>query len=224
MSTCSELHVPNLHPAHIAPVPTGANRKCSHLPPAAPSIHSGTKPALPPMPAPPAPGSVSCHEKHATVTVLRTLCTKTPLFAHFLSKTDRVLTATASRYESPCQYPVTRSEEKIHKTGLNWSQQRTRYPIDTLPIPDFRTIRSQFASYLDALGPILDRIGPILAHMRGIPDKNTDATTDFDPDFGTRRRCGPRRGVLLAQKAGHSHPRHRRIRCQKPLSAADDSR
>jgi len=67
------------------------------------------------MPALPAPGSVSCHEKHATVTVLRTFCTKTTFFAHFQSKTDRELTATASYYERPCQYPVTKSEEKSFK-------------------------------------------------------------------------------------------------------------
>jgi len=43
----------------------------------------------------------------------------------------------------------------------------------------------------DALGPILDRIGPILAHIRGFTDKETDATIVNDADFGTRRRSGP---------------------------------
>lgn len=113
MPTCPELHFRSLPPAHVVPGPAGTSQQCADLPSAAPPTRSGMAPAMPPMPAPPAPGSVSCHEKHATDTVLRTFCTKTPSFAHFRSKSDRELTATASCYESPCQYPVTKSEEKI---------------------------------------------------------------------------------------------------------------
>jgi len=80
-----------------------------------------------------------------------------------------------------------------------------RYPIDTLPIPGFREIRSRFASQLDALGQILDSIGPTLAHVRDAADKETDAISefnpDFDPGFDTRRRYGPRRGPLLAHRS-----------------------
>ena len=94
-----------------------------------------------------------------------------------------------------------------------------RYPADTLPIPDFRNTRSRFASRLDAPGPKLDRTGPIPAHLRRSAGKETDATTDFGPDCRTRRRCGPRRDPLRAQKHGRLHPRHRRTRCREtPLS------
>jgi len=115
MSTCSELNVRTLPPAHIAPGAAAANQKCATLPSAAPPTLSSGKRAMPPMPALPRPPSVSCHETRETVAELRTFCTKTTFFAHFLSKTDRVLTATASCYERPCQYPVTSSEEKFLK-------------------------------------------------------------------------------------------------------------
>ena len=80
-----------------------------------------------------------------------------------------------------------------------WTERAFRYPIDTLPIPEFRKNRSRFASHPDAPGPISDRIGPILAHVRGTPEKETDTTTEGNADFGTRRRSGPRRGPLRAQ-------------------------
>ena len=224
MSTRSELNVRNLPPANIAPGAAATNRKCSHLSSAAPPIHCGTKSPMPSMPAPPTPGSVSCHEEHATDTILRTFCTKTPSFAHFQSKTDRELTATASCYESPCRYPVTRTQKSFSKSGPSGQIYTIRYPIDTLPIPDFRKIRGRFASHLDGPGPKLDRTGPILAPLRGAAGKETDAatdaatdaTTDFDPDFGTRMRCGPRRDPLCAQKTGRLHLRRSRIRCHRP--------
>ena len=192
MPTCSELNVRNLPQANIAPGSAGTHRKCTALPSAAPPTRSGTVPAMPPMPAPPSPGSVSCHEKHATDTILRTFCTNTTSFAYFQSKSDREPTATASCYESPCKCPVTKSEEKIHKSGHNRAQLCIRYPIDTLPIPDFRKIPSHFTTHMDALGPILDRIGRILAHVRGFTVKETDATIDFGLDFAARRRSDPK--------------------------------
>ena len=151
MLTCSEPNVRIPPLANIPPSPACNNCKCSHQPSA----------------APPSPGSVSCHKVPAAVTVLRTFCTKTPSLAHFQSNTDRKLTATASCYESPCQCPVTRTQKNFSKLGKSGQVYTIRYPIDTLSIPDFRAILSRFASHLDALRPILDRIGHILAHMRG---------------------------------------------------------
>ncbi len=159
MSTRSVPNVRILPPAHIAPGSAATNRKCTALPSAAPPTRSGTGPAIQPMPAPPPPGSVSCHKEHAAVTVLRTFCTRTPSFAHFQSKTDRELTAAASCYESPCQNPVTRREKQFSNFGPIWAKQRIRYPIDTLSIPVFRRIRSHSASQLDTLRPLADRIG-----------------------------------------------------------------
>ena len=176
MSTCSERHVRNLPPAHIAPGATATNRKCATLPPAAPPTRSGAVRAmLSPMPALPPPGSVSCHEKHATGTILRIFCTKTTSFAYFQSKNDREPTAAASCYESPNQNPVTRKEGNFFRIGPIRPKHALRYPIDTLPIPDFRRIRSRFASHPDAFGPVSDGVGPILAHLRGATDKETDA-------------------------------------------------
>ena len=221
MSTRSELNVRILPPAHIAPGAAATTRQCTTQPSAAPLTLSGIKRAMPSMPPLPPLTSVSCHEKHATDTILRTCCNKTTSFAHFLSKNDRELTATASCYESPCQYPVTRREKVFFKVRPIRPKQRIRYSIDTLPIPDFRKIRSRFTTHLDAPGPKLDRIGPLLAHVRGAADKETDAATDSDPDSGTRRRCGPRRGPLLARRAGRLHPRHRPIPGRNPRSATE---
>ena len=226
MPTRSELHVRILPPANIAPGSAGTHRKRTALPSAAPPTHSGTRRAMPPMPALSPPASVSCHEKEATVAVLRTYYTKTTSFTHFLSKNDRELTATASCYESLCHYPVTRREKKLQILAP-FGQNR---PFDTLSIPDFPKPRSRFASHPDAPGPTLDGFGPILAHLRGFTDKETDAATDFnpgfdpgfDPDSGTRRRCGPRRGPLRARKAGSLHPRHRPIPGRIPRSATKE--
>ena len=113
MSTCPELNVRTLPPAHIAPGAAATNRQCTTRPSAAPPIRSRTRRGMPPMPALPPPASVSCHEKHATDAILRTFCTITTSFAHFQSKNDREPTATASCYESPCQYPVTRRERRF---------------------------------------------------------------------------------------------------------------
>ena len=191
MPTHSERQVLTLSPSHIAPGLAATSPKCT---------------TRPPMPAPPPPAWVSCHEKDATVTVLRPFCTKTTLFAHFLSKNDKELTATASGYESPCQYPVTRREKVFFKIGPIRPKQRIRYPIDTLPIPGFRETSSPFASHPDAPGPMSDRIGPTFAHLRGATDKETDATSDFDPDFdpdfGARRRSGPRPGTSFKKSPG----------------------
>ena len=41
--------------------------------------------------------------------------------------------------------------------------------------------------------------------MRGYTDKETDAATDLDPDFGTRRSNDPQRDRQLAHKAGCIH-------------------
>ena len=132
MSTCSERHVRNLPPAHIAPGATATNRNCATLPPAAPPTRSGAVPAmLSPMPALPPPGSVSCHEKHATDTILRIFCTKTTSFAYFQSKNDREPTAAASCYESPNQYPVTRKEGSFSE--LDQSGQNMHFDTQSIP-------------------------------------------------------------------------------------------
>ena len=96
--------------------------------------------------------------------------------------------------------------EKFFKVRPNRPKQAIRYPFDSLSIPDFRKIRSHFTSQYDALGPIPERIGRILAPMCGFTDKETDATTDFDPDFSARRPGGPRRSPQIVQKAGSRHP------------------
>ena len=159
MPTRSVPNIRILPPANIAPGAAGTNRKCTALPSAAPPTRSGTGPAIQPMPAPPPPGSVSCHKEHAAVTVLRIFFTKTTSSAYFRSKNDREPTAAASCYESPCQYPVTRREKHFSNFGPNWAKQRIRYPIDTLSIPVFRRIRSHSSSQLDTLRPLADRIG-----------------------------------------------------------------
>ncbi len=219
MSTCSERHVRILPPAHIAPGAAAATRKCTTQPSAAPPTRGGTRRAMPPMPAQPPSASVSCHEKHATDTILRTFCTKTTSFAHFQSKNDRELTATASCYESPCQYPATRREKVFFKVGPIGPERAFRYPIDTLPIPGLREIRSRFASQLDALGPILDRFGPFLRTCATLPTRrptpplNSTLTSTL---VSTRAGDMARDGALYSPtEAGRLNPRKRRIRGQK---------
>ena len=144
MSTCSDLNVRNLPPAHIAPGAAATTRKCTTHPSAAPPTRSRTRRAIPPMPALPPPVSASCHEKDATVAVLRTFCTKTTSFAHFLFKNDREPTAAVSCYESPCPYPVTRRPKnfsKLDQTGQNKQ-------FDTLSIPCRYPISQKFAATL----------------------------------------------------------------------------
>ncbi len=154
MSTGSALKVRILPPADIASGPVGNNRQCAYLPSFAQSKRSDAKRSMKPLPAHPAPGSESCHEEHETVTALRTSCTKTPSFAHFQSKNDGELTATASCYESPCQYPVTKSEEKILelvKTGQNSAFDTLsipgRYPISEVFAAGLRHIRTHLGHY-----------------------------------------------------------------------------
>ena len=144
MSTRSELNVRILPPAHIAPGAAATTRQCTTQPSAAPLTLSGIKRAMPSMPPLPPLTSVSCHEKHATDTILRTCCNKTTSFAHFLSKNDRELTATASCYESPCQYPVTRREKVFSKLG----QSGQNSAFDTLSIPCRYPISERFAAGL----------------------------------------------------------------------------
>ena len=198
MSTRSELNVRNLPLANIAPGAAATNRKCSHLLSAAPPTRSGTKPAMQPMPSPPAPGSVSCHEKHVTDTVLRTFCTRMSSFCA-LSVQNRPRTD-RDRILSRESMPISchKDKGKFSKSGPFGQIYTIRYPIDTLPIPDFREIRSRFASHLDAFGPILDNSGPIFAHLRGATVKEAVVTKELNADFGARRRSRPRRGPLLA--------------------------
>ena len=109
---------------------------------------------------------------------------------------------------------------KSFKVRPIWPKQAFRYPIDTLPIPDFREIRGRLAPQQDAPGLILDKVSPIFAHLRSATDKETDATEDFDPDCRTRRRCGPRRGSQLANKSRMPHARHHPFRGRNPRLAA----
>ncbi len=83
MSTCSQPNVRILPQANFAPGSAGNSSKCTDLPSAAPPTHSVMTPAMQPMPALPAPGSVSCHEKHAAVVVLRTSCAQNDIFCAF---------------------------------------------------------------------------------------------------------------------------------------------
>ena len=83
MSTCSEPNAPILPQANFAPGSAGNNSKCAELPSAVPTTHSVMTHAMRPMLAPPAPGSVSCHEKHAAVAVLRNSCAQNDIFCAF---------------------------------------------------------------------------------------------------------------------------------------------
>ena len=131
MSTRSKPNVPSLAPTHITKGPFYTNLQCADPSPAEPPIYSRVTPALPRMPLPPPPGSVSCHKEHTTATVLRTFCTKMTSLAHSLSKSDRELTVTASCYEGPSQHPVTRREQFLSKLG----QSGQNSAFDTLSIP-----------------------------------------------------------------------------------------
>ncbi len=156
MPTHSERHVLTLSPSHIAPGLAATSPKCT---------------TRPPMPAPPPPASVSCHEKDATVTVLRPFCTKTTLFAHFLSKNDKELTATASCYESPCQYPVTRRENFFSK--LDQSGQNSAF--DTLSIPSRYPVSEKLAAPLRHIrtppGQCQTESAPLLRTCAALPTR-----------------------------------------------------
>ncbi len=83
MSTCSETNLRILPQANFAPGSVGNNSKCTELPSAVLPTHSVMTPAMQPMPASLAPGSVSCHEKHAAVAVISTLGTQNDIFYAF---------------------------------------------------------------------------------------------------------------------------------------------
>ncbi len=130
MSPCSELNVRTLPPANIAPGAAGTNRQCTTQPS-----------AMPPMPAQPTPGSISCHEKHATDTTLRTFCNKTTSLAHFLHQNDTF--CVLSVQNRPLPHPATRVHANILSRGegklfQSWANQAKtahsipyRYPVDT---------------------------------------------------------------------------------------------
>ena len=118
--------------------------------------------------------------------------------------------------------PISCHEERERSfiPGPIWSEQAFRFPIDTLPIPEFpKKFCCRFASRLEASGPILDRIGLTLAHLRGLTFKEADATTEFVADFSARMRSGPKCGPLLDQLSGS----RRRIRRQISLLVTDES-
>ncbi len=187
MSTCSELNVRTLPPANIAPGAAGTNRQCTTLQSAAPPTLSRTRRAMPPMPALPPPASVSCHEKHATDTILRTFCTKTTPFAHFQSKNDREPTATASCYESPRQYPVTRREKVFSKLG----QSGQNSAFDTLSIPCRYPISEEFAATLRHIWTLLGQ-----SWTESAPLLRTCAT------LPSSRLTPPRNSTSISARAG----------------------
>ena len=154
MSTHSKPNVRTLAPTHITKSLVYTNLQCADPSPAAPPVYSRITPALPPMPVPPPLGSESCHKEHAAATVLRTICTRTPSFAHFLSKTDRNLTAAASCYETPCQYPVTKREKKIFQLGPSGQSKH----FDTLSIPSRYPISQRNSQ------PVFESCGRSWAH------------------------------------------------------------
>ena len=130
MSPCSELNVRTLPPANIAPGAAGTNRQCTTQPS-----------AMPPMPALPPPPSISCHEKHATDTTLRTFCNKTTSLAHFLHQNDTFCVLSVQNH--PLPHPATRVHANILSRGeaklfQSWANQAKtahsipyRYPVDT---------------------------------------------------------------------------------------------
>ena len=203
MPTNSERHVLTLPPAHIAPGLAATAPKCT---------------TQPNIPAKPPHASISCHEKHETVTILRTFCTPNAILCapsvQDRPRTDR------DRILLRESIPISCHEERevFLEVRPIRPRQPIRYPIDTPPIPDFRKARSLFASHPDAPGPIPARIGPILANLSGPTEKETDATIDFEPDFepdfGTRRRSGPRRGPSIKKKPGLKAP-GRQGRCME---------
>ena len=199
MSTCSELNVRTLPPAHIAPGAAGTNRQCTTLQSAAPPTRSGTRRAMPPMPALPPPASVSCHEKHATDTILRTFCTKTTPFAHFQSKNDREPTATASCYESPRQYPVTRREKVFSKLGQSGQNSAfdtlsipSRYPVSKKIAAGLRHIRTLLSQFWTESAPFL-RTCAALPKMRPTPPLTSTQTS---PPISARAGDVARDGAL----------------------------
>ena len=223
MSTCSEPNVRILPQANFAPGSAGSDSKCTELPSAAPPTHSVMTPAMPPMPASPARCPVSCHEKHAAVAVLRTFGTQNDILCAFSRQKRQGTDSGRILLRKSMSISCHEKTEKLFKVRPNRPKQAIRYPVDTQSIPDFPEIRSHFTTQYDALGSTLDRIGPILAHIRGFTDKETDAAIDFDPHFGTRNRDDAQRSRQLSQNAGCLHPCHRPIRGRSPRSATDET-
>ena len=221
MSTCTELNVRTLPPAHIAPGAAAANQNCATLPSAAPPTLSSGKRAMPPMPVQPPPGSVSCHETRETVAELRTFCTKTTFLAHFLSKTDRELTATASCYESPCHYPVTRREKvssKLGQSGQNSASDTLsipcRYPVsEEFPV-GLRLIRTLLSQYRTDSAPFLPTCAALTTRRPTPPLTSTLNSTLISARAGEVARD---RALYSPNKAGGLHPRHRLLRGQPPV-------
>ena len=204
MPTHSERHVLTLSPSHIAPGLSATSPKCT---------------TRPPMPAPPPPASVSCHEKDATVTVLRPFCTKTTLFAHFLSKNDKELTATASGYESPCQCPVTKRENffsKLDQSGQNSAFDTlsipSRYPVSEKLAAPLRHIRTPLGQCRTESVPLL-RTCAALQTRRPTPPLTSILASTL---ISARRRSGPRPGTSFkkarAERAGPVGALHGAIR------------
>ncbi len=137
MPTCPEPNVRILPQANFAPGSAGNSSKCAELPSVALPTHSVVTHAMQPMPAPPAPGSVSCHEKHAAVVVLRTIGTQNDIFCAFSRQkrqgTDRGRILLRESMSISCHEET----EKFFKVRPNRPKQAIRYPIDTLSIPDF---------------------------------------------------------------------------------------
>ena len=154
MSTCSEPSVPILPQANFAPGSVGNNSKCTDLPSVEPPTHSVMTPAMQPMPAPPAPGSVSCHEKHAAVAVLRTFCTQNDIFCanlrqkrprnadiRFLLRESLPISCHEKRRKNSQNRP------KLVKTGHSIPYRcpaDTRFPKNSQPLYD--TIRRSWAN------------------------------------------------------------------------------
>ena len=142
MSTRSEPNVRFLPQANFAPGSASTNPKCAVMPSAATPAHSGMRPAMQPMPAPPAHGSVSCHKERAAVAVLLTSCAQNDISCAF-SRQKRQETD-SGRIPLRESMPVSchKKPEKLFKVRPNRPKQAVRYPIDTLSIPGFPKIRS----------------------------------------------------------------------------------
>ena len=131
MSLCSEPNVRTLSPAHIASGSAGNDSKCAELPSAAPPTHSVMTRAMQPMPAPPAPGSVSCHEKHAAVAVLRTFGTQNDILCAFSRQKRQGTDSGRILLRESMSISCHEKTEKFFKVRPNRPKQAVRYPIDT---------------------------------------------------------------------------------------------
>ena len=200
MSTRSKPNVRSLAPTHITKGPFYTNLQFADPSPAAPHIYSRVTPAMPPMPLPSPPASVSCHKDHAIATVLRVFCIRTTSLAHYLSKSDRVLTATASCYESPSQHPVTRRAKFFSKLG----QSGQNSAFDTLSIPCRYPVSEKLAAGLrhtwTLQGQFRPESAPFLRTCAATPSKRL-----------TPPICIQRRGRHAPAKWPAGHRRIRRL-------------